>query len=100
MPHSNNHDNTILSQLLNRDKIRNISHWISYFHKHPSFILSSFLCLADGDYVDYELRTRYVQSIDWVSISQHNNRTTTFWKSTTTMRGKAEQITSCFNFVK
>lgn len=64
MPHSNNHDNTILSQLLNRDKVRDIYHWISYFHKHPFFILSFFLRLVDGDYVDYELGTRYVQSID------------------------------------
>lgn len=64
MPHSNNHDNTILSQCLNCDKIRNIYHWISYFHKHSFFILSSSLCLVDGDYVDYDLGTRYVQSID------------------------------------
>lgn len=74
MPHSNNPDNTILSQCLNRDKIRNIYHWISYFHKHSFFSLSSSLCLVDGDYVDYDLGTRYVQSIDWVSIAQRNNR--------------------------
>lgn len=64
MPQSNNPGHTVLSQLLNHDQIRNIYHWISYFHKNHFFMLTSFFCLADVDYVEYELGTCYVQSIN------------------------------------